>query len=103
MPGPMVPRPMTAALLMMRSARRRLLEGGFLLQPVAPGAEIGERRKLDREVEAAMHDRAHGDIGERQLVAGDERLAGDRLVQDLELRAQFLCVGGEGRRALVLG
>src|SRR4051812_41690696 len=103
MPGPMVPRPMTAALLMMRSARRRLLEGSLLFELVAPGAEIGERRELDWEVEAAMEHRPQRDIGQAKLVAGDEGFARDRLVQDLELRAQFLGVGGEGCRALVLG
>src|SRR5581483_736534 len=98
MPGPMVPRPMTATLFIAPSALRRFLEGRHGLELVAPGAQIPERRQIDREIEAAMHDRAEHDIGQSQLLAGDVGF-GHRAVQDRELCRQLLGIGAKGRRA----
>src|SRR6185369_15851618 len=106
MPGPMVPRPMTAAFVMLCpcpprfGSTRRLLEGRALGDLVPPGADAGKGGQLDREIQAAMDDGAEADIGQGDLGAGEPGLAGRALLQDLELGRQLLGIARPARRAL---
>ena len=48
--------------------------------------ELRQVRPLDREFEAALDDRRERDVGERQPVEREIRLARDMAVENLELR-----------------
>src|SRR4030095_12727937 len=118
MPGPMVPRPTTAALAILPLLHdavwpalwpadswplrsRRFLEGRPFRQLGAPGLQVGKRRQRDREIQGPMHDRSQRDVREGDVAACDPGLPRNGAIEDRELRAEFLGIGLEARRALV--
>src|SRR5262245_51893882 len=110
-PGPIVPRPITAAFVMssprtLKSTRINsrggwsadgLLECRSCRHLAAPCLQPIERRQRDREIETAMNDRAEADVGQGDGAAGEPGAGLERTVQDLQLLAEFLGVLGPAR------
>src|SRR5580700_2794583 len=69
MPGPMVPKPMTAAFCISGCDAKRARSGFRLLvgdpgsDLVAPGSDARNRRKRDGEAQAAIDNGSHANIG----------------------------------------
>src|SRR5258708_36191212 len=95
MPGPIVPKPMTAAFFISpcgckRGSGLRLLVGGSGRNLVSPGPDAGKRRQRDGEAQATIDDGSETDIGDRKIRSRDPRAPGRSLLENLELRCQRL-------------
>src|ERR1700677_1516002 len=108
MPGPMVPKPMTAALFNSSgdckrgSSGFRLLIGGSGRDPGVPGPHARQGRQREGETQAAIDDGSQANIGDRKIRPGDEGPSCRSLLEDLELGGQLLGVGRERGGALLL-